>query len=227
MLPKLKKKIKGFLLEEEGKISKASSLYLGAALAAASLADVHAQCLPGGGGCACACAGSCSGGGGGSCGCEEAGGGAYCLLNDSLVAIGKSKTKKIQDLEVGESVISFDIISNMVIRTKITKLIKNHVRHYFYLINNTLSITNDHPMLVMRNYSYEWVNVEDLLIGDKIKSLRGFTNIISIVKIMRSENTVYAETESGNFIVKGWDNYYVVKGNYIENEMLEENVLVS
>lgn len=77
MLPKLKKKIKSFLLDEEGKISKASSLYLGAALAAASLASVEAQCLPGGCAGACACAGSCSGGGA-SCGCVSgcAGGGA-------------------------------------------------------------------------------------------------------------------------------------------------------
>jgi len=65
MLPKLKRKIKSFLLEEEGKISKASFVYLGAALAAASLASVNAQW-----------AGSCGGedGGAGSCGCVAAGG---------------------------------------------------------------------------------------------------------------------------------------------------------
>jgi len=69
MLSKLKRKIKSFLLEEEGKISKASSLYLGAALATASLASVHAQCTVSG---SCACS---DGGGGGSCGYDPAGSG--------------------------------------------------------------------------------------------------------------------------------------------------------
>ena len=243
MLPKIKKKLKSFILEEEGRISKQSVLKIGSVLAMSLLAsshDVLGGCGCGGGSCGGGSSGGsvdpCGGGGGGSCGgcgcggcgCETSGtGGAYCLLNNSLVAIDQTRTKRIQDLEVSENVISFDHIRNKVIKTKITKIIRNHIRDYFYIINNGIFITNDHPMLVMRNNSYMWVKVEDMIVGDKVKSLEGFTNIISIVKIMRSENTVYLETESGNFIVKDLDNYYVVKGNYIENELLEENVLLS
>jgi len=68
MLPKIKKRIKSFILEEEGRISKQSALKIGAALALSSASLSHladAQCPPGG----CAGAGGC----GGSCGCTSEG----------------------------------------------------------------------------------------------------------------------------------------------------------
>ena len=40
MIPKIKKKLKGFLVEEEGKISKQSMLSLGSFISAAVIGDV-------------------------------------------------------------------------------------------------------------------------------------------------------------------------------------------
>ena len=69
MLPKIKKTIKSYLLEEEGKISKQSVLKIGAALAfSAGLVNspAHAQCADPNGqySNSCTCTGSC-----GSCSC--------------------------------------------------------------------------------------------------------------------------------------------------------------
>ena len=72
MLPKIKKRLKSFVLEEEGRISKQSVLKIGSVLATSFLASSHDVL----GGCSCggSCCGGGGGGGGGSCGCEEGGG---------------------------------------------------------------------------------------------------------------------------------------------------------
>ena len=85
MLPKIKKRLKSFILEEEGRISKQSALKIGSVLVL-SLLGSSSNVL---GGCSCgSCAsdpcagggggggGSCGGGGGGCCGCSC--GGSCC-----------------------------------------------------------------------------------------------------------------------------------------------------
>ena len=96
-----------------------------------------------------------------------------------------------------------------------TKLIKEHIRSFFYVINGELFITNDHPVLVLKNSKLNWVRVENLIIGDLIKSLNGYTEVKSIMKIVKPVSTVYMETNSNNFIVNGRNNYYIIKSAYI------------
>lgn len=75
MLPKIKKRLKSFILEEEGRISKQSVLTIGAILATLGLATTiggtHECPNPGScDGCSCgscSCGGSCCGCGCGSC----------------------------------------------------------------------------------------------------------------------------------------------------------------
>lgn len=150
---------------------------------------------------------------------KKFGGGGTCLLNDSLVLVNKSDIKKVQDLEVGGEILAFDEKDGKIIKTKITKIIKNHPRGFFYCINGNLFITNDHPVLVFRNNIHKWCRVENLLIGDRIKSLSGFTEVKSIVKALKPAVTVYIETESGNYIVKGENDYYVVNANYMDKNI--------
>ena len=174
-------------------------------------------------------AGGAGPGGGATGGATGAGGGGFggsgaCLLNGSLVLVNNSDAKKVEDLEIGDEVISFDLKSNKTENTKITKVIKNHPREYFYCINGNLFITNDHPVLVLRDGSYKWCRVENLLIEDRIKSLSGFTEVKAIIKVLKPAVTVYIETELGNYIVKGENDFYVVNANY-KDKKLEEDAL--
>jgi len=141
-------------------------------------------------------------------------GGGACLVNDSLVLGGNNEVIKIQDLSVGDSIKSVDLEDNSIVNTKITKIVKDHAREYYYSINNELFITNDHPVCVLRENELKWICVENLRIGDKIKSLSSFIEVRSIERKNSAANTVYLETESGNFVVKAGNNYYVVKSNY-------------
>ena len=224
MLPKIKKRLKSFVLEEEGRISKQAVLKIGTALALSSISLSQVF-----GGCSCGssdpCAGGGGGGGGGSCGCEEAGGGAYCLLNDSLILMPDNNLMKVQDLIEGDSVSSINIESGLIESTEVTKIIKEHIRNSYYVINEALFITSDHPVLVLRNSKLDWIKVENLRIDDLIKSLYGFTKIERIVRIQEPAYTVYVETKSGSLIVKGGFSYYVVKSKYIPFEFEKIDIL--
>lgn len=77
MLPQIKKRLKSFILEEEGKISKQSVLKIGSVLVFSILGSANHVF----GGCGCGCAPDpCAGGGGsgGSCGCTSSGSSCSC-----------------------------------------------------------------------------------------------------------------------------------------------------
>lgn len=150
-------------------------------------------------------------------------GGAFCLLNNSLVLIDSNRAVAIQDLDVGDSVLALHLDSNKPVNTKVTRVIKDHPRDYYYSINDGLLITNDHPVLVVREHALEWVRVEHLNTGDKIKGLGGIIEIKSIELIDKPAVTVYLETEIGNFIVKANDNLYVVKAGYLNMKNISDS----
>ena len=57
----------------------------------------------------------------------------------------------------------------ILIFTAIIMLLSNFWSH----LPNELKITNDHPVLVLKGNKLKWIKVEDLNIGDKIKSWKG------------------------------------------------------
>ncbi|MBI2208484.1 DUF4215 domain-containing protein [Candidatus Woesearchaeota archaeon] len=142
------------------------------------------------------------------------GGDGFCLLENSLILMGDNRLKKIQDIKVSDVVKSLDIYNNKLINTKVTEIISNHTRDHYYSINNELFITNDHPVLILKDGTLSWVKVENLKIGDKIKSSTGFTIITEIEKIKSPATTVYLGTKSKNFIVVVDKNSYIVNGGY-------------
>jgi len=137
------------------------------------------------------------------------------LLHDSLVVGKNGNLVKIQDLVVGDAIQSLDINNNRIINTKITKIVKNNPRTYYYSINQRLFITNDHHILVLKENQSKWIKVENLKTGDTIKSLKDHIKIMTLERIEKPASTVYMETESGNFVIKAGDNYYVAKSQYM------------
>ncbi|MBI2134488.1 hypothetical protein HYU09_00725 [Candidatus Woesearchaeota archaeon] len=147
------------------------------------------------------------GGGGGN-------GGSRCLLEGSEVILSNETKLEVENVEVGDSIKSLDLVSGKVITTKVVKVVKHHPRDFYYSINDELFITNDHPILVKINKQLIWKKAEDLFIGEKIKSANSEIRVESIKRIDKPAFTVYIETESGNFIVIARKETYVVKSNY-------------
>ena len=165
-----------------------------------------------------------AGGGGGGGGGGGSGGGGVCLLHGNKVRLSNNKTINIENIRVNDKVVALDIKSNNEIVTKVTKIITNHPRDHYFIVNDNISITNDHPVLVSRENNLMWVRIENLILGDRIKSHNGFNIVKSIIKIDKLVPTVYMETESGNFLVDNGRETFIVKSDYA---LVEDKLFVS
>lgn len=137
-----------------------------------------------------------------------------CLVHNSLVLSAAHNLVKVQDVRVGDTILSMDIITNKQNEAKVTKVVTNHNREAYYAINGELLITNDHPILLVGDMDQRWTRVEDLKIGDVVRSVSDSIIVKRLDYVDRSVATVYLETDTGNFVTKAGDNYYVVKSDY-------------
>ena len=125
---------------------------------------------------------------------------SVCLTNDMLVKVLHETTSatltRVYDIEIGDK-----IWSNSG-WTKVVNIIKDHPREGFYLLDDWLEITNDHPILVDKDGDIEWILAEDYE-GSKTYN-------------EGNVNTVYVETEHGSFEVfnEAGDNTFTVSGDY-------------
>tara|TARA_Y100000114_G_C11759088_1_gene328513 strand:+ start:896 stop:1573 length:678 start_codon:yes stop_codon:yes gene_type:complete len=130
----------------------------------------------------------------GDCYNQEAlcfGEGGFCLLPDMIVKIKSGLLIKVKDLEIG------DFIEGPNGFTKITFLDKNHPRDSYYIINNELHISDDHPILVD---------------GYKLVKAKDYNGPKKLIK--QKVDTVNIITEDKFFNVYCNDNIYTVDGHY-------------
>jgi hypothetical protein len=130
--------------------------------------------------------GGSSGGGGGN---NPA---ILCLLYEMKVLTSDNKFINVNDVIVG------DLLETNLGLSKVTKVITEHKREGYYIIEEGLKITNDHPIKV----NNEWVRADEY-IGDK--------------KYIKEEvDTVYIETENGEFNTYSSDEtkHWIVSGDY-------------
>ena len=137
-----------------------------------------------------------------------------CLLPGSLVIDGSYHLRLVEDIGIGETVTSLDSRTGRDMTTVVTGVLRDHVRDHFYVVNDELRITNDHPVLVRTARAPYWTRVEDLTIGDRFHSPAGEIAARSIRRIDHSAQTVNLETAAESFLVAGSDGPYVVHGRY-------------
>ena len=129
--------------------------------------------------------------------CEEGGGGGppgggfgKCLLPDMLVKLIDGSLAKVMDLNLG------DLIESPYGFTEVSEMMKDHPRDGYYIIEDELYISNDHPILV----DGKMVRAED------------YTGNKQYVEALT--NTVYVGTVAPTFNVYCENNVYVVDGQY-------------
>jgi len=132
---------------------------------------------------------------------SSTGSASVCLTNDMLVKVLHKTTsatlERVYDIEIGDK-----IWSNSG-WTKVVNIIKDHPREGFYLLDDWLEITNDHPILIDKDGdNNEWILAEDYE-GSKTYN-------------EGNVNTVYVETEHGSFEVfnEAGDTTFTVSGDY-------------
>ena len=107
----------------------------------------------------------------------------------------------VNNLRVGDNIMTTN--GNTIIE----ELIVNHMREGYYVINNELEITNDHPIFVNDTM---WKRTEDLLVGDVINNVR----IDTMEYISKVTPTVSIVTKSDSYNVYCDENLYTVHGRY-------------
>lgn len=116
----------------------------------------------------------------------------FCLLYEMKVFTSDNKYVNVNEVKVGDMVKTDNGFS------KVTKVITEHKREGYYIIEDGLKITNDHPF----KDDNQWIVAEDY---------EGKKEYVD-----EEVNTVYIETESGEFTTfsKDENKQWTVSGNY-------------
>jgi hypothetical protein len=89
-----------------------------------------------------------------------------CLLPGTLIYMGDGTRKKIENVQVGDTIYAYNINRKTLEKEKVLKL---HVHpdgdEFYYVINHLLRATANHPVFVNEKI---WKRVDELIIGDII-----------------------------------------------------------
>ena len=134
-----------------------------------------------------------------------------CLVKGTLITLENAATKKIENLKVGEKLLSYSIEGlentqdkNALGKTKVKEfegefsyqLIKNIWKNKFeryYKINDILDITGDHFVICQkqRKNEYYWIKVYDLRVGDLLFKLDGSFENVNNIELIKEEKSFY------------------------------------
>ena len=124
-----------------------------------------------------------------------------CFAAGTKVLMADGTLKSIENITVGDSVLSYDFTGNRETASSVFKTMNREASGYYRL--NDLMVTGEHPFSVGRD---QWLKARELKTGDTLigrgKNVAVQTNIPVNQKI-----TVY------NISVTGTRNYYVFDGN--------------
>jgi prepilin-type N-terminal cleavage/methylation domain-containing protein len=130
-----------------------------------------------------------------SCSCQ-----AYCFLADTKVTMADGNYKNIQDVKVGDMVLSYDSVTQKNVPEKVTKIFEHGreaIDHYL-VINDSIKVTENHPFYL--NGSYQPIGLAKL--GDRLLNSNGET--VTITKIER----INEPAPTYNLEVENTHNYY-------------------
>ncbi len=130
-----------------------------------------------------------------SSGSDNGGHEALCLLEDMKVMLN-GRITEVTNVKVG------DIVSYGVV----TEVIHKHMRSGYYIINDELKITNDHPVLV----NGSWKKAEDVVVGEYINNVK----VESTRYVEKIVPTVFIATNTESYDVYCGSNVYTVHGDY-------------
>lgn len=147
------------------------------------------------------------------------GDGSNCLAYGTLIEMSGGTFKPIEDVAVGDEVVSYNIetlsyeedawidwyaryriFGEKTVSTVISNTLGRNGT--YYLINNNLKITNEHPMLMKKGDTITWERMDSLKVGNSI-----FNSDLEWVEVTSIER-VDVEFQTGNLDVEQVDNYF-------------------
>ena len=140
-----------------------------------------------------------------------------CFEPGTKVIMGNGIGKNIEDILVGDVVLSFNVIKNENEYSRVTKVYKHvEVTSKVYTIGLdaiSLNVTFAHKFYIKTDYGFEWKSAETLQTGDKVLFMDGTTHEINSISSKTEKNTFY------NLEVENNHNYFVTeKGILVHNK---------
>lgn len=152
-----------------------------------------------------------TGGGGTDTGGGTGGG---CLVYGTQVLLSDGSSKNIEDLEIGDLVKTVAIAGlnsesedawktfstdtfDPTEESSVVVAIQKSQYSYYFLINEKLKITFEHPLLVLRDGVYAFLRANNIIVGDKILHYTlGLQDVVSKQRIDQTVNVVNINVES-------------------------------
>jgi hypothetical protein len=141
-----------------------------------------------------------------------------CLVYGTLIEMADGTQKPIEDVVVGDRVVSFNIeglgaqedwtewythyrvFGEKTVSTVTANRLRSNGNHYS--INNTLKITNEHPVLIKRDNNIAFRYIEEVIVGDKLFNIN-----MELINIDTREK-IPGEVQTGDLDVEEVDNYF-------------------
>ena len=125
-----------------------------------------------------------------------------CFIAGTKISMADGTFKNIEDMQIGDLVLSYNTNSQLIFPAEIIKTFKHENSKGYYLLNDFLGVTGEHPLYV----NSKWVLAEDIKLGDMLFSKSGeFVEITRIEKIL-DDCPVYnlsTGSETHNYFVNG------------------------
>lgn len=139
-----------------------------------------------------------------------------CFLAGTRVTMADGSEKNIEDVKVGEMVMTFDFTEGRNVAARVTETFRHEadLTDHYYVVNQTLNVTGNHPLLTPRG----WRNVDTLEIGDELGTLISG-------RVIQSIERVFESVETFNLHVDHYDHNYYANGYLAHNKTAEGGVV--
>ena len=135
-----------------------------------------------------------------------------CLLPETHITLADRSYKKIEDIQVGDEVLSFDPNKNLFTTGKVANILAYTKKTGHFIINNKLKLTADHPVWIKNK---QWVRAADLKKNNIMIDESGHEE--KLANIRRVEKPVFVYDIS----IEGEVKSYFAEG-YLTNTFIDQ-----
>jgi len=140
-----------------------------------------------------------------------------CFAEETLISIDSSNKRKICDLKKNDLILTKNLINGSIEKQKISKIISSRSSNNLIIINNILTITNEHQ-LVIKNKPKK---ASQLTLIDTLETItNNEKEIFKLEKIKREIDVYNIAFEENHY---GFYAEEILVGDYISKTSIQEN----